>query len=270
LAEFGRHPRTSWIAWARGLLHEARGDPERALVALEESWTEATALGVVAEYPRLGADLVRQALATGGRDRAVAVTEAVEVIARRMSTPSVLGAALRCRGLVEGDATVLLRAVAVLRESPRPFERAQACAEAAMLVGRAGRLAEARRLFDEAARVYQDLSAQYHLDRMASVMRSLGIRKGKRGTRQRPATGWEALTETELRVVALVAEGMTNTQIAGRLFISHHTVATHLAHIFGKLGIGSRVQLAAEAARPPDSDMARSRDVSPATVPPGC
>jgi DNA-binding CsgD family transcriptional regulator len=80
-------------------------------------------------------------------------------------------------------------------------------------------------------------------------MRSLGIRKGTRGTRQRPATGWESLTETELRVAASAAEGLTNRDIARRLFISHHTVATHLAHIFGKLGVGSRVELAAEAAR---------------------
>ena len=70
-----------------------------------------------------------------------------------------------------------------------------------------------------------------------------------RGERKRPAHGWASLTPTEQQVVALVSEGLTNPQIAERLLMGRATVKTHLEHIFTKLGIRSRAQLAAEAAR---------------------
>jgi ATP/maltotriose-dependent transcriptional regulator MalT len=59
----------------------------------------------------------------------------------------------------------------------------------------------------------------------------------------RPTFGWASLTGTELQVAHQVAEGLTNAKIAERLFVSRHTVDSHLRHIFGKLGIGSRVTL---------------------------
>jgi DNA-binding CsgD family transcriptional regulator len=73
----------------------------------------------------------------------------------------------------------------------------------------------------------------------------------RRGERKRPSTGWESLTPTELDVVRLVAEGIPNKEIAARLFVSPRTVQSHLRHIYNKLGLTSRVQLAREAARHP-------------------
>lgn len=73
--------------------------------------------------------------------------------------------------------------------------------------------------------------------------------RGARGARKRPPSGWESLTPTELRVVALVAQGLTNPQIGERMFISRGTVKTHLSHIFAKLDIASRAELATEATR---------------------
>jgi DNA-binding CsgD family transcriptional regulator len=70
-----------------------------------------------------------------------------------------------------------------------------------------------------------------------------------RGRRGRPATGWAGLTPTELRVAGAVADGLSNPQIAERMFISRRTVATHLTSIFRKLGVSSRAELAAMAAR---------------------
>ncbi len=70
-----------------------------------------------------------------------------------------------------------------------------------------------------------------------------------RGERKRPARGWESLTPTELRVVDLVAEGFTNPQIGQRMFISRGTVKVHLSHIFAKLNMASRAELAAEVTR---------------------
>jgi DNA-binding CsgD family transcriptional regulator len=70
-----------------------------------------------------------------------------------------------------------------------------------------------------------------------------------RGERKRPSTGWGSLTPTELDVVRLVAEGIPNKDIATRLFVSPRTVQSHLRHVYNKLGLTSRVQLAQEAAR---------------------
>ncbi len=70
-----------------------------------------------------------------------------------------------------------------------------------------------------------------------------------RGERKRPATGWASLTPSELEVVRLVGEHLSNPEIAARIFVSRATVKTHLVHIFSKLGIDSRSELAAEAVR---------------------
>jgi predicted ATPase/class 3 adenylate cyclase/DNA-binding CsgD family transcriptional regulator len=71
----------------------------------------------------------------------------------------------------------------------------------------------------------------------------------RRGERNRPASGWESLTPTEREVVRLVSEGLPNKDIAARLFVSPRTVQTHLTHVYSKLGLRSRVQLAQEATR---------------------
>ena len=70
-----------------------------------------------------------------------------------------------------------------------------------------------------------------------------------RGERKRPRHGWASLTPTEEHVVALVAEGLTNPEIATRLLMGRSTVKTHLEHIFAKLGVTSRSDLASQAAR---------------------
>jgi DNA-binding CsgD family transcriptional regulator len=70
-----------------------------------------------------------------------------------------------------------------------------------------------------------------------------------RGERKRPSSGWASLTPTEIEVVKLVATGLTNPEVGERLFIGRGTVKTHLAHVFAKLGIATRTELAAEATR---------------------
>ncbi len=70
-----------------------------------------------------------------------------------------------------------------------------------------------------------------------------------RGERKRPSLGWASLTPTEIDVARLVAEGLPNKEIAARLFVSPRTVQSHLTHIYRKLDVSSRVQLAREAER---------------------
>jgi DNA-binding CsgD family transcriptional regulator len=70
-----------------------------------------------------------------------------------------------------------------------------------------------------------------------------------RGERKRASSGWGSLTRAELEVAKLVSEGLGNKEVAARLFVSPRTVQAHLTHIYTKLGLTSRVQLAQEAAR---------------------
>jgi DNA-binding CsgD family transcriptional regulator len=70
-----------------------------------------------------------------------------------------------------------------------------------------------------------------------------------RGQRKRPSFGWDSLTPTELAVVRLAATGLTNPAIGEQMFISRGTVKTHLAHVYAKLGVKSRTELAAQATR---------------------
>lgn len=82
-----------------------------------------------------------------------------------------------------------------------------------------------------------------------STKEAIAYAQRGRGERKRPSTGWASLTPAELDVVRLVSEGLGNKDIATRLFISPRTVETHLTHVYTKLGLSSRVQLAQEAAR---------------------
>ncbi|OBH02566.1 MULTISPECIES: LuxR C-terminal-related transcriptional regulator [unclassified Mycobacterium] len=70
-----------------------------------------------------------------------------------------------------------------------------------------------------------------------------------RGERKRPSSGWASLTPAERDVVRLVTDGLGNNDIATRLFVSPRTVQSHLTHVYAKLGLSSRMQLAQEAAR---------------------
>jgi DNA-binding NarL/FixJ family response regulator len=104
-------------------------------------------------------------------------------------------------------------------------------------------LVEARRALDDG-----DLTP-WDAARADARLRAHGIRRGVRGERKRPKAGWAALTDTEQTVAALLAEGLSNPDIGGRMFISRRTVQFHVSHILAKLGLSSRVELAALVAR---------------------
>jgi DNA-binding CsgD family transcriptional regulator len=82
-----------------------------------------------------------------------------------------------------------------------------------------------------------------------SIDDAIGYAQRGRGQRKRPTSGWGSLTPAELDVVSLVSEGRATKDIAIRLFVSPRTVQTHLTHIYTKLGLTSRVQIAQEAGR---------------------
>jgi len=82
-----------------------------------------------------------------------------------------------------------------------------------------------------------------------SIPEAIAYAQRGRGERKRASSGWASLTRAELGVVKLVSEGLGNKEVAARLFVSPRTVQAHLTHIYTKLGLTSRVQLAQEAAR---------------------
>ncbi|MFD4184135.1 LuxR C-terminal-related transcriptional regulator, partial [Rhodococcus sp. NPDC058514] len=82
-----------------------------------------------------------------------------------------------------------------------------------------------------------------------STDEAIAYAQRRRGERKRQTSGWASLTPTERSVVRLVGEGLANNDIATRLLVSPRTVQTHLTHVYTKLGLTSRVQLAQEATR---------------------
>jgi len=135
--------------------------------------------------------------------------------------------------------------------------------EAARLFGAADRIrrsGEARfKVYDTEYRIAvaavrnslndNDFNAAWAEGAAMSTVDAIAYAQRGRGERKRPSSGWASLTPTELDVVRLVAEGIPNKDIAARLFVSPRTVQSHLRHVYNKLGLTSRVQLAQEAAR---------------------
>ena len=239
-----------WMTWVQALVLEANGQSGEALALLEDTWDLIAPLRYLQLASRaMGPDLVRMALAAGRRPRAVAVTEELEGSARRSPTPTARGLALRCRGLLDDDPGVLLQAVAAHQDGPRPYHLAAAREAAGLALTRAARGAEAIPLLADALAGYEQLEAVRDVARVQSSLRHLGVRRDRPPRRHRPTFGWDSLTPTELRVVGLVARGRTNREIGEALFVARRTVATHLEHVFQKLGHANRTELAADATR---------------------
>jgi DNA-binding CsgD family transcriptional regulator/tetratricopeptide (TPR) repeat protein len=238
------------VASAVAQLKEAEGDRHGAYHVLLRCWRFEAAREDRYYHRCLAPDLVRLALALDHRDIAGEVASTVASgVALAPEVPTVRSLALRCQGLVDGEIDAMLEAVAVARDAPLLVEHTSACEDAARLLAQEGRRDEAAALLAEALERHERAGADAWAARVRAQLRALGVRPGRRGRRCRPATGWESLTATERAVSVLVAEGLTNGAVARRLYISPHTVNTHLRHVFAKLGVPNRVALAAEVNR---------------------
>ena len=238
-----------YMAWVGALLLETRGQRAQALDRVATAWDQIAPVRYLQAMSRaMGPDLVRIALAEDDVQRAASVTEELERSAELARSPTARGLALRCRGLLSRDVDALLLSVAAHREGPRPYPLAAACEDAGDACRRHDRPAEAVRLLREAAATYEGLGAVWDIERVRPKLHALGVRDSRR-VRQRPTFGWESLTPTEARVVGFVTQGLTNREIADRMFVSRRTVATHVEHVFQKLGHANRVELAADHAR---------------------
>jgi len=234
------------LAFAVAGLKAAQGDAQGAYDVLLRCWRFDAARENRYYHRCLAPDLVRLALALGQRDVAAEVASVVAAgVPLAPEVPTVRSLALRCQGLVDGEVEPMIEAVALARQSPLLVEHAGVCEDAARLLARGGRHGEAADLLAEALDRYEQAGADAWARRVRMQLRALGVRPGPRGSRDRPAHGWESLTRTEQAVSRLVAEGLTNGAVARRLYISPHTVNTHLRHVFAKLDVPNRVALAA-------------------------
>lgn len=247
-------------------LRRAAGSTDRDVA----TWIAGRAL------PRLGAALI----AAGRPAEAAATLDRAVEVARRLRMPGPLAEAYAARADLAGDlsralelhhAALTIRVDHRLRAAqldslealahtgakiqPNPDDvRLLHAAESARTNTGLPRRADHQRSYDSTGATLRRALGAATYDRAAAEGAQLTLGQAveyarrARGRRGRPATGWSSLTPTEVEVVRLVAEGLTNPQIGARLLMSRGTVKTHLSHIFTKLDATNRAQLAAAAA----------------------
>ena len=237
-------------AWLLALQAMATGDAEGAqgwLCALGED--ERTS--ILPLFPIDVTDepqLVRIALAAG--DDELAEVSAAQAERRARLNPrvaTIVATAAHAGGLLRSSLDDLEVAVEQFATGPRPLALASALEDLGVARFDAGAGDAAIEAFDRALILYAEAGANWDAARVRSRLRDRGVRR-RLVARERADTGWEALTESELAVARLVGQGLTNREVAERLFVSPHTVSSHLRSAFVKLGINSRLALARIAA----------------------
>ena len=150
--------------------------------------------------------------------------------------------------MLDGDSAGLLAVADECRGRSDPLSAGAASEAAAVLLAAAGDTTAARGALVAAVADYRELGADWDVKRADARLRGYGVRRGPRTVHRRPSTGWAALTPTEERIAALVADGRSNPDIAADLMLSRRTVQTHVSNILTKLGCASRVEIVRAAA----------------------
>jgi DNA-binding CsgD family transcriptional regulator len=239
-----------WGVWAVVRVAEAQHGPQRAadlLAADTRMWRWFLLL-----EPDLAAWWTRVCLAADDPTRAGRVVETIAFLAEtNPGYPVLAGAAAHAHGVLHGDAASLADAMHRLAGS---WAGASAAEDLGVLLrDRADHHAAIDHL-DQALKGYEAVGTVRDAARVRARLRGLGARRRHWKQTDRPVTGWESLTDTERSVALLAAQGLTNRQVAARMFISPHTVKFHLGQIFRKLQLGSRVELARAAPGRPDGN----------------
>jgi DNA-binding CsgD family transcriptional regulator len=189
-------------------------------------------------------NLARIALAAGDDELAAAARASADARARlNPGVASIAGTAAHVRGLIDDDVAELGAAIELFQRGPRPIVLASSLEDRGVALLARGDRDGAVTSFGRALELYAETRAARDEARVRGRLRKLGVVR-RLVAPKRPEAGWEGLTESESAVVRLVAEGMTNRQVAKQLYVSPHTVNAHLRHAFSKLDINSRVELA--------------------------
>jgi DNA-binding CsgD family transcriptional regulator len=171
------------------------------------------------------------------------VLQATDLLEReRPAIPLFTGVARHAHGILERDAQALLAAADVLQSSSRPLLYAAAAEDAGAELAHADHPDSALDQLNAAFDSYMEHEAVADARRVGRALRGLGVER-RIVSQPRAKTGWDSLTDSELTVVNLIAQGATNRTVATQLHLSLHTVKTHVHNAFAKLGINTRAQL---------------------------
>jgi DNA-binding CsgD family transcriptional regulator len=230
-------------AWVLALAGSAAGDDSVA-----HRWLRAPAeasAGILPRFPLdVGDEVLMVRIAQAAHDDDLARLALDTTSSRAEQNPgvqSIAAIAAHVRGLVEGDVHALREAADLFEGRQRPLEHASALEDLGAHLAATDREASIEAL-GRALTIYSGIGASWDARRVRSRLRALGVRR-RIATAEPETHGWAALTAAEISVARLVAEGLTNRDVADRLFLSPHTVNSHLRHVFTKLRINSRVEL---------------------------
>jgi DNA-binding CsgD family transcriptional regulator len=226
----------------------ARGEHPEVLRALEplarKRWAEVAGSDLW-PWPELYLDAL---VSVGELAEADELLARYEALAAAQHNPAMLarlgrprGRLLAARGQLQDAKPAFERALTALGELGMPFHQAQVELTYGQALRRAGQRRAAATQLQAAQSRFRDLRAFPYLQRCDRELLGCGLTPAKR--RDPDPT---MLTPQEQAVARLVAVGMSNRQVAGELFISVKTVQFHLTHIYTKLGVGSRAELAAQ------------------------
>jgi DNA-binding CsgD family transcriptional regulator len=189
---------------------------------------------------RVDGDAIEAALGVGDLERAAGLADRFEQQAQHSGIPWSLAVSARCRGLLlaaqgqlDASAEALDRALGEHERSPVPFERARTLLAYGQVLRRAKQKRKARAALEEAAALFEQLGAASWAARTHEELKRTAARAAPTG-----------LSETELKIARLAADGLTNRAIASEVFVSPKTVEANLGRVYRKLGIRSRAQLA--------------------------
>lgn len=234
------------LRWAQGFAELSRGNTAGAAELLGPAASALLEIG----YRNPGVrpilpDAVEALLGDGRVDDARPLLTALEEGGRALDNPWALATAGRCRGMLlagEGDLTGALetyeQALLVHERAASPFERARTQLAFGTALRRAKRRADARAMLTEALEAFDTLGALLWAENAAAELARIPGRT--------PSSG--ELSETQRRVAELVAGGLSNKEVAAKLFITVRTVEANLSNVYAKLGIRSRTELASRLA----------------------
>lgn len=233
--------------WVKVLLADALGSPDNALdIVFEEDgsagkdWLARLLEVSVTAIPYVTGMALRAGREDEGRDLMKQARRLAEANPGMVTTS---GIAAHVEGIACCDSDALARAAAAYEETGRRLAAVMTGEDLGRALLRAGDRAGAVMHLRRALGTAGEIGALRHADRIRRVLRDVGVRHRFNSPRRQVTFGWGSLTDAELRVASLAAEGLTNQAIADRLFLSPHTISTHLRHVFNKLGVHSRVGL---------------------------
>ncbi|HET9685261.1 MAG TPA: LuxR C-terminal-related transcriptional regulator, partial [Gemmatimonadaceae bacterium] len=225
-----------------GFIALSEGDPQRALEYLRPGWAIRDRAVLMEPGHRFElADALEAMIAVGALDEAESRLAVWEERSRRLDRAWALAITARCRALLHaarGDAAAaqvgFAEALAQHARSDDPFQLARTLLAQGVTQRRALQRSAARATLARAVEVFERIGSPLWAERARAEVKRIGGR----------APGRDQLTESERRVAALVVQGKTNHEVAAALFLGERTVASHLTHIYAKLGVRSRTQLA--------------------------